>query len=86
MRTRIPYLTLLVPVLALAQSRARVPIAGEPAPAQSTWLWVLLLVVAAAVLAWGAVRMAGRKGPPTSGPGGIGVGKGTGLPQKPRSI
>ncbi|WP_141256961.1 MULTISPECIES: hypothetical protein, partial [unclassified Myxococcus] len=72
MRTRIPYLTLLVPVLALAQSRARAPTGGEPAPGPSTWLWVLLLVVAAAVCAWVATRLVGRKGPPTSGSGGIG--------------
>jgi|GEM_PF-2944032 len=80
---RIPYLTLLVPVLALAQgqteqSRSPVtaPIGRAPMQAPSTWVWVLVLVVAAAIFAWSATRLARRhKGPP-SGPGGIGAGPG----------
>ncbi|MFP2964108.1 hypothetical protein ACLEPN_41955 [Myxococcus sp. 1LA] len=86
MRTRIPYLTLLLPMLALAQAQTQMPIGREPEAGHSTWLWVLLLVVAAAAFAWSAMRMAGRRKGPPSGPGGIGVGRETGLPQKPRSV
>ncbi|WP_426750616.1 hypothetical protein [Myxococcus sp. Y35] len=90
MLSRIPYLTLLVPVLAFAQSQSEgkapvtAPIGREPMAAPSTWVWVLLLVVAAAAFAWSATRLARRhKGPP-SGPGGIGAG--SSVPRKPRSV
>ena len=90
MLTRIPYLSLLVPALVLAQAESPVtaPIGREPMDAPSTWVWVLLLVVAAAAFAWSATRLARRhKGPPPSGPGGIGAGSSTNMPpRKPRTV
>ncbi|AKQ67715.1 hypothetical protein A176_004627 [Myxococcus hansupus] len=91
MLTRIPYLSLLVPALVLAQTRGdspvTAPIGREPMAAPSTWVWVLLLVVAAAAFAWSATRLARRhKGPPPSGPGGIGTGSSTNVPRKPRTV
>ncbi|GHG97642.1 hypothetical protein [Comamonas sp. JC664] len=93
MNTRMPYLSLLVPALALAQSQAEspvtAPIGREPTAMSgpSTWVWVLLLVVAAAAFAWSATRLARRhKGPPPPGRGGIGVGSGTNVPRKTRPV
>ncbi|MBZ4417217.1 hypothetical protein [Myxococcus sp. RHSTA-1-4] len=75
---------LLTPVLAFAQTPMQGPIEQEPSRSPLFWYWVVLLVAAALVFAWSAVRISRRRRGPPSGPGTPGTG-GQG-PRTPRTV
>jgi len=64
-----PLLALLAPTLALAQPPERLDLQPASTSGQDYWFWVALLVIAAAVFAWVAVRLSRKRRGPPQGPG-----------------
>ncbi|MCE9666608.1 hypothetical protein LY474_02180 [Myxococcus stipitatus] len=65
-----PLFALLAPTLALAQAPdERLDLQPASASGQNYWFWVALLVIAAAVFAWVAVRLSRKRRGPPRGPG-----------------
>ncbi len=84
MRTTLaPLLTLLTPVLALAQTPLRGPVEQDVSRSPAFWYWVVLLAVAAIAFAWSAVRISRRRRGPPTGPGTPGTRRG---PRTPRTV
>lgn len=62
-----PLLALVVPFMALAQVPQDMSLSPAESSGPSYWYWVALLVIAAAVFAWVAVRLSRKhRGPPPS--------------------